>query len=701
MKNETDIASHAADLAGELQERDKLLNDLLSFSHKLLLTSDNRELYRICDQTAKDLLHLDFSTLLLLGDQDNSLVIRHTIGFPQTMVDNFTLTEGQGLSTMVIREKRLITVIDHETEQRFTVPPIVFEKKITSAICAPMMLGDEVFGVLIGHTLQRHTFTEAEQIIYQSLANQSAVAIKNTTSYHALQEKETLLSTIIDTVRNPIFCKDHKGRCLACNSAFADFVGCSCDEIIGCSAQNAAHPKLPEIYAESDQSLWEKGGRQQYETQVEHADGSIRDVLLCKAAFYNDSGEVAGIVGTIMDITEQKREAQEKEQILLQMQHVQKLESLGVLAGGIAHDFNNLLMAILGNADLALAEISPFSAARHNLEAIESASRRAADLCRQMLAYSGKGKFVIQQLNCNELVEEMTHMLEISISKKAVMKFNLADKIPPIEADATQIRQIIMNLVINASDAINDKSGIISITTGAMECDRDYLNETYIDEQLPEGIYSYIEVADTGCGMDADTKAKMFDPFFTTKFTGRGLGMAAVLGIVRGHNGALKIYSEPGRGTTIKLIFPIAAKQDIKPKGEDRQDKSWRGEGLILLVDDEETIRAVGRQMLEHLGFSVITAADGREAMKVFKTKSAEINLVLMDLTMPHMDGEEAYREMRRFDSTVQVIMASGYNEQEVTQRFVGKGLVGFIQKPFMIDDLREVLRQSPATQVS
>ncbi|VAW42552.1 Chemotaxis protein methyltransferase CheR [hydrothermal vent metagenome] len=698
MTNDTDIASRAAVLAEELQDRDKLLKDLLTFSHKLLLTSDKKKLYRICDQTAKDLLHLDFSTLLLLGDNDNSLVIRHTIGFPPTMVDSYILEEGQGLSTIVLKEKRMITVIDHETEQRFTVPPIVFKKKITSAICAPMMLGDEVLGVLIGHTLQRHVFNETEQIIYQSLANQSAVAIKNTTSYSALKEKETLLSTIIDTVRNPIFCKDNKGGCLACNSAFADFVGCSCDEIINCGTKNAAQLKLAEVYEESDQSLWERGGRQQYETKVEHADGSIRDVLLCKASFCNDSGEVAGIVGTIMDITEQKQEAEEKEQILLQMQHVQKLESLGVLAGGIAHDFNNLLMAILGNADLALAEISPFSAARHNLEAIESASRRAADLCRQMLAYSGKGKFVIQQLNCNELVEEMTHMLEISISKKAVMKFNLADKVPPIEADATQIRQIIMNLVINASDAINDKSGIISITTGAMECDRDYLTETYIDEQLPEGIYSYIEVADTGCGMDEETKAKMFDPFFTTKFTGRGLGMAAVLGIVRGHNGALKIYSEPSRGTTIKLIFPIAANQDVKEKNEGRQDKNWQGKGLILLVDDEETIRAVGRQMLEYLGFSVITAADGQEATKTFKARAAEINLVLMDLTMPHMDGEEAYREMRRIDSTVQVIMASGYNEQEVTQRFVGKGLAGFIQKPFMIDDLRDILRQSMIT---
>ncbi|HFQ79865.1 MAG TPA: response regulator [Desulfobacterales bacterium] len=698
MTNDTDIASRAAVLAEELQDRDKLLNDLLVFSHKLLLTSNSRELYRICDQTAKDLLHLDFSTLLLLGDNDNSLVIRHTIGFPPTMVDNYILEEGQGLSTIVLKEKRMITVIDHETEQRFTVPPIVFKKKITSAICAPMMLGDEVLGVLIGHTLQRHVFSETERIIYQSLANQSAVAIKNITSYSALKEKETLLSTIIDTVRNPIFCKDNKGRCLACNSAFADFVGCSCDEIINCGTKNAAQLKLAEVYEESDQSLWDKGGRQQYETKVEHADGTIRDVLLCKASFCNDSGEVAGIVGTIMDITEQKKEVQEKEQILLQMQHVQKLESLGVLAGGIAHDFNNLLMAILGNADLALAEISPFSAARHNLEAIESASRRAADLCRQMLAYSGKGKFVIQQLNCNELVEEMTHMLEISISKKAVMKFNLADKVPPIEADATQIRQIIMNLVINASDAINDKSGIISITTGAMECDRDYLTETYIDEQLPEGIYSYIEVADTGCGMNEETKSKMFDPFFTTKFTGRGLGMAAVLGIVRGHNGALKIYSEPGRGTTIKLIFPIVANQEVKEKNEGRQDKNWQGKGLILLVDDEETIRAVGRQMLEYLGFSVITAADGREATKTFKARAAEINLVLMDLTMPHMDGEEAYREMRRIDSTVQVIMASGYNEQEVTQRFVGKGLVGFIQKPFMIDDLRDILRQSMIT---
>lgn len=284
-------------------------------------------------------------------------------------------------------------------------------------------------------------------------------------------------------------------------------------------------------------------------------------------------------------------------------------------------------------------------------------------------------------------------MLQISISKKAVLKFSLSDMVPPIEGDATQIRQVIMNLIINASEAIGDRSGIISIATGAMDCDRDYLVDTYLDENLQPGLYTYVEVADTGCGMDSETRNRLFDPFFTTKFTGRGLGMSAVLGIVRGHRGAIKIYSEPGRGTTIKVLFPVT--EDAIPNAGslagDRAADSLAG-AVVLLVDDEETVRSVGRQMLELLGLQVIVAENGRQAVAIYGERPGEIDLVLLDLSMPHMDGVQAFRELRRLDRNVRVVMSSGYNEQEVTRQVVGKGLAGFIQKPYQIDTLRDVL---------
>ena len=255
-----------------------------------------------------------------------------------------------------------------------------------------------------------------------------------------------------------------------------------------------------------------------------------------------------------------------------------------------------------------------------------------------------------------------------------------------------------MNLITNASEAIGDRSGIISITTGAVDCDRAYLTESYLDEELPEGLYVSLEVADTGCGMDAETRAKLFDPFFTTKFTGRGLGLAAVLGIVRGHRGAIKIYSEPGKGTTFKVLFPAV---DAEPRSvADRKPpdrEAWRGEGTVLLVDDEEAIRALGKRMLERAGFDVLTANDGRDAVELYREHGDQIVCVILDLTMPQMDGEEAFREMRRIRSDVCVIVSSGYNEQEVTQRFVGKGLAGFIQKPYKFNRLLDQVRQALA----
>ncbi len=280
-----------------------------------------------------------------------------------------------------------------------------------------------------------------------------------------------------------------------------------------------------------------------------HYDSSGNDVFVevTAAPIFNDEGEVIQIIESCRDITGRKRAEEERLSLERQVQHAQKLESLGVLAGGIAHDFNNLLMAILGNADLALDDLSPHAPAHECIQEIEKASKRAAELAKQMLAYSGKGRFVIEPIDLNEFVDEMAHLLEVSVSKKALLKYNYADNLPAIDADATQVRQIIMNLITNASEAIGDRSGVIALSTGAMDCDRAYLDSANnplrasLDEPLLEGVYTYFEVADTGGGMDKETQEKIFDPFFTTKFTGRGLGMAAVLGIVRGHHGTIKV----------------------------------------------------------------------------------------------------------------------------------------------------------------
>ncbi|NTV49601.1 MAG: PAS domain S-box protein [Geobacteraceae bacterium] len=401
---------------------------------------------------------------------------------------------------------------------------------------------------------------------------------------------------------------------------------------------------------------------------------------------------INGVITISRNIEYRKKSEEERLHLEKQLLHAQKLESLGVLAGGIAHDFNNILTAIIGNAELALMRLNPESPVLENLHRIEQAAASAADLARQMLAYSGKGKFVIEAIDLNRMVEEMGHMLEVSISKKAILRFNLTKPLPSIDADVTQIRQIIMNLVINASEAIGDRSGVIAITTGCVECDEAYLRDIWLTDPLPQGLYVFMEIADTGCGMDKETLRKLFDPFFTTKFTGRGLGMAAVLGIVRGHKGAIKVYSEPDKGSTFKVLFP-AGERPAEIFDGAAQIESWRGSGLVLLVDDEETIRGISSEMLKELGFTVVTATDGRDAVAIFKSTPG-ISFVILDLTMPHMDGEQCFRELRQFDPNVRVIMSSGFSEHEVTQKFAGKGLAGFIQKPYKLSTLQDVIRK-------
>jgi CheY-like chemotaxis protein len=318
---------------------------------------------------------------------------------------------------------------------------------------------------------------------------------------------------------------------------------------------------------------------------------------------------------------------------------------------------------------------------------------RAADLCKQMLAYSGRGRFDVRKLDLGLFVEQTAQILQISISKKCVLRFDLKPDLPPIEVDATQIQQVIMNLVINASEAIGDRNGVISISTGLIRVDRAYLAATLIDSDLPEGEYIFLEVSDTGSGMSPEVRERIFDPFFTTKFTGRGLGLAAVLGIVRGHKGALKVYSELGRGTTFKLLFPAAAGASETIVGPDENLPAWRGSGTVLVVDDESRMRQTVDRMMRRLGFDTVLVCNGREAVDGFRVDPDRFELVLLDLTMPDMDGEQTFTELRRIRSDVRVILMSGFNAQEAMLRFPGKGLASFLQKPFTIDSLRSVLQ--------
>lgn len=376
------------------------------------------------------------------------------------------------------------------------------------------------------------------------------------------------------------------------------------------------------------------------------------------------------------------------------LRHSQKIESIGILAGGIAHDFNNLLTGVMGNASLALQSIPADSPNYDLLESIVRASQRAAHLTRQLLAYAGKGRFVLETVDVSQQVRDISALIHTSIPPAVLVQLDLMENLPSVEADPSQIQQIIMNLIINGAEAVPEgRPGVVSVTTGVQEFDEEHLRTTLpLDTPVTPGTYVTLEVQDTGIGMDADTQARIFDPFFTTKFTGRGLGLAAVVGIVRGHRGALKVRSTPGRGSTFQVLLPVGQNSSAKPE-ESPEMGLLAGQGHVLVVDDEPLVRQVAQIALERLGYSVTLAEDGPAAINLFRTMAPDISVVLLDMSMPGMSGEEIFRHLRAIRPDIKVILSSGYNEAEAISRFNGKGLQGFIQKPYTSGRLGEAVR--------
>ena len=399
-----------------------------------------------------------------------------------------------------------------------------------------------------------------------------------------------------------------------------------------------------------------------------------------------------------LDITEQVRAREDHQRLEQQVWQAQKLESLGVLAGGIAHDFNNLLVGILGNAELAQMD-TPAGPASRCLDEILAAAERASALTQQMLAYSGKGQFVVEQLDLSEELEGMIDLLATSLPKRVALRRYLRRNLPRVEVDRAQVQQVALNLLSNAAEAIGDASGVISLSTGHAHYTRAELDTLVKDQALSAGTYVYLEVADTGCGIDPQALAQIFDPFYTTKFTGRGLGLSAVLGIVRGHGGALSVESEPDQGTIVRALFPTSAFAAVA--GEEAAAVKPAGASKILVVDDEAIVLSFARRGLERMGYQVLLASDGRQAVEIFRERSAEIALVLLDLAMPGIGGEEVFIELRRIDPRVQVVLCSGFSEQEATRRFGKHGLAGFIQKPFKLKVLRSCIEAARGLRVA
>ena len=436
--------------------------------------------------------------------------------------------------------------------------------------------------------------------------------------------------------------------------------------------------------------------RRSYEIEYRIIDrsGKIVWVLDRGQGVYNEDGLLLFVEGLAINITQRKDAESEKLIVERRLLEGQKLESIGVLAGGIAHDFNNLLTGILGNANLASLDLPRTSPIQQNLRQIETASQRAAELCQQMLAYAGKGRFLIQRVELGTLVESTVPLLRASISKRATLKFQLQPALPTIMADPTQMRQIVMNLVINASEALNDEDGTISLSTSLIRPSAGFFEGAVLTPPETAADFVQFEVSDTGTGMDPATLAKIFDPFFTTKFAGRGLGLAAVQGIIRSHRGGLKVRSVPDHGSTFTLLIPASTPAPLEAIAARRATATpWKQTGRALVIDDEDHVLKVTGSLLQSCGLNTELARDGYEGIDLFRAHPADFDIVLLDMTMPRLSGEETLELLREIRPDVRVLFMSGYNRKEVVDTLAGVGPLGFIQKPFTLEALRENLQ--------
>ena len=512
-----------------------------------------------------------------------------------------------------------------------------------------------------------------------------------------LRQSEAKYRSLFENMIEGLFLTRPDGIILAANPALVKMLGYDSEAEL-CKTTNVQDLYVkPEYRKFLTQKLEAEGEVRNFELQLRCKNGRKVTFLENARIVRDKQGNISHYEGLLTDITEIKNAETERQKLQSQMQYTQKLKSLEILAGGIAHDFNNLLMSILGNASLASNYLLPETLPYKFIKKVEKPSKAAAELTNQMLAYSGKGKFILKEINLSGLIDDMRQLLKASISKKVSLQFEFDKLLPPIMADSSQIRQVILNLIINASEAIGEKSGTVQVKTYRLKMNRSSFVDDYLDPNLREGEYICLEVIDSGPGMEANIKKKIFDPFFTTKFSGRGLGLAVVLGIVRGHKGTLKVLSKPGKGSSIRAILPIMErKTKMKIQEKSNHDKKNTDAKTILVVDDEEAVLDVTSTMLECAGFKVLKAMDGREGVAVFSQHKERIALVLLDTTMPNMDGEEAFRELTRIEPKIKVILSSGYSEQEATSHFIGQGLAGFIQKPYslnqLIDKLNEVL---------
>jgi PAS domain S-box-containing protein len=558
----------------------------------------------------------------------------------------------------------------------FLLPQAVVEKTIRTLILPVILiypLCTALLGNLLTGRLQRHRIEEELQKgeeEYRKLSNEQQIILNTVPVGIALVNNRKVVWA------NPAHCK-----------------------LFGYEVGSTYNMDTEKLYADKESYEYigkmgnlnfKSGGIVSEDAIMQKKDGSLICCNLIGQAI-NPKNLEEGAIWIVLDITERRQAEEERQQLELQFHQAQKLESLGVLAGGIAHDFNNILTVIIGHCYMAKENFIPEQEYKATFQKVETAANRAANLCRQMLTYAGKSPMEQTQINLWLLMDEVVNMLQAAIKKNVTIELDLKRDIPEIRGDTGQIQQVIMNLIINASEAIGDNNGTIRVVLTKMIIEAETDNDTS-GTVIPAGRYVCLEVTDTGCGMDEITKKRIFEPFFTTKFTGRGLGMSAIQGIIKSHEGVLHLTSKPGVGTTFKVFFPVSKTHDRAKATLTAADRLEDASGAILLVEDEDILRIMGKELLEALGFTAMTASNGSEALEIYRERCSEIDVILLDLIMPVMGGIETYHELRKISSTVPIIICSGYGVESVEEFLKNDPHAGFVHKPYKPEELRSVI---------
>lgn len=609
---------------------------------------------------------------------------------------------GQGPSGTAIRSGLPSVMRDMQNDPRYAPwREQALKQGFRSSLAVPLTTPTSILGCLNIYSSQSNGFDEEEVSLMVQLAQDLAYGIsslqtlekhkrttealwESTREYQALaaehDQREMLLRALLDSIPDLIFYKDPEGVYLGCNKAFETFAGKKEQELTGLTDLDLFSREVAEFFRDMDRQMMSMRSSRRNEEWVIYPDG--RRVLLdtLKTPFYDAEGKILGLIGISRDITQQKRNDEEKKTLESQLHHAQKMEAIGQLAGGIAHDFNNILTAIIGYSEIISLKLDNTSPLRKHMEQVLIAAERASELTNGLLAFSRKQVLHTKPLDLCQVVEGIKSMLRRLLPEDIDFKTTVSGEVLTVLADKGQIEQVLMNLVTNAKDAM-PQGGTISLDVAAM-----IINETFLHAHGfgEPGSYAVITVSDTGHGMSRETVEKIFEPFFTTKETGKGtgLGMAIIYGIVKQHNGYITVESEPEKGTKFSLYLPLIVKVEQQEQIVAEPETPPQGTETILLVEDDETVRELHRMMLEEAGYKVITAVNGKDALEEFSTRLSDVDLLVTDVIMPKMDGKRLFEEIKVIRPHIKVLFISGYTKDVFVERGILDEEFSFIMKP-------------------